>query len=316
MGKSKQPTRTLTVPGLRTSGRGDPAKFDERVAISMTHDEFVQLGGTSMESKLVAGAIQQDSLKQRLLRVICEQGPFDDSMEVMKAARSGPKDTSFGIHEVVHLLYSLNKQGLIKFKANRGASKTDSLTHLEATERGYQQCAIPVPGKQQHNAHGGRTPGTSRAGHAVGKDPTEARNHGTRAEGGPIERRRAPVAPATTPEAKAAIERIQAAPEEPKPKATWSARSVREAAKPAPTPRIVEEPKPTRAWPELEAIRAKAAEVREARARAAKYVDAAAVLEEVDPAEAERLMGLAAGIDRDARLTPLEAEYLAFANTK
>lgn len=67
------------------------------------------------------------------------------------------------------------------------------------------------------------------------------------------------------------------------------------------------------AWPVLEKLRAREERTADLREAAAKYLEAAAIIESVNPSEAERLATTANEIAQDAALSPIEAEYLAFA---
>lgn len=244
------------------------------------------------EATVTAAMIIQDSLKARLLKAITVNGPFAGVPELMEFVRRPGSGDSFGAHEVTHLLYSLNKQGYIKYKTGRSGTKTDLLTDIVPTAKAKAEHGIPAqPPRQQFNPEGGRMAGTSRAGHAVGKDLTEQKYHGATAVGGPIERLQAedvpqPVTPVYQPEA--------GEPESHK-------------------PLVNEEPSSEVEWPELQVIRAKAQEARAVSRRAHALLEAAALLEEEDPDEAERLLARAAALQTGAELTELEAEYLRFA---
>lgn len=269
----------------------DP-RIDQRDRhIRLTPDEFAALP-PKQEAVAIAAVITQDSLKNRLLQAIVEQGPLAGVPELIEAIRR-PSD-SFGPHEVTHLIYSLNKQGYVSFKAGRGKTKTDLLTDLKPTAKAKREFGIPrVPPRQQFNPEGGRIAGTSRAGHAVGKDYTEQKYHGNTAVGGPVERFTAPRQPDVT---------VADVVERPDSDAGHK-------------PRTNEEPSETTEWPELQSLRARLARLEPLRARVAKLLEAAALLDGDEPDEAERLMAKAAELEDEANagLTPIEAEYLAYA---
>lgn len=300
---ARERNRTLSVPDLNDGERV------RRVAVSMSHEEFARLSGTPSEALVVAAQLQQDSLRTRILRQVAKGGPYPTLSDLMNDMRT--ERDNFGAHEVTHLLFSLSKSGCVKFRENKRVATSSSnaaLENIEATQRGYDQAGYPVPGKQQHSQHGSRTPGTSRAGHAVGKDMTEQRHHRTTAAGGVITRTRL------------AVDRSSEA-------ARPGGRGVGTFAEGGPVVRVVKAPpgpvpaEPTRSneepsepgdWPELQRIRASFGERAEADARASRMADAAALIAQDDPAEAERLLAKAIALSPKP-MTALEREYLRYA---
>lgn len=273
--------RSLRVPGLNGGLK----------AVTLPPEQFVELGRASEASAIAAG-IQQDSLKTRMMRAIAEQGPFAGVPELINAIRSGPKDQSFGGHEVTHILYSLNKQGCIAFRTSRKGSPASLIQDIRATSAGYASAGVPVPGKGQEGRYGGRAVGTSRPGHAVGKDMTEQRHHGTKAEGGPITRDKAsPILDAQRLSSPAGFF-------QPKPE--------------APQPRTNEEPPALRLWPQLQELRDRQAAMAAVAHRADALLEAAALLDGIDPDESRRLLERASALTSEG-MTAAEAEYLEFA---
>ncbi len=283
-----------------------PSDGDARVALEMDHEQFVQLGG---EPVVVAGMIAADSLKQRLLKAIALEGPFAELVDLIKTVRTGPRDT-FGNHEVMHILFGANQQGLIQFRVS-GTGSQQKLRRIEARESLFKQMGIDP----RANRAVGRAPAwksrdelPQRAG-----DRTDFRTHGPRAEGGPIEHVQGlpgsgEVVPSPLWDGGPTVRRIIEERDE---------RLARAEAQAEVTPaRIDEEPPVDTRWPQLSRIQAKAEAHRSAKARAEKLLEAAALLESVDARESSRLEGLANDAGSENALTPLEAEYLSFAEKK
>lgn len=356
---------------------------ERRVALEMTHSEFAALSGSPVEPMLVASQLQQDSLKRRLLRAIVELGPYPDIKSLMQDVRSGPGDQSFGAHEVAHLIWSLQKQGFVRFneskkkaslgstalsairatpmgeqevglgskdlldsqvlakvcedgyasssvalsadlwKDNRGPDHDQVFAALERLNRkgfviyklpaargtvveirptnaGYDVAGVPVPGRTPQGRYGNRTVGTSRPGHAVGKDMTEKRHHLPWATGSAV------IKEPLDPTHRANFPDHQHGDE---PSGPPSAPSVLPEPAPPPAPPKVTKPGN---YPLLEALKASFAERAAADAKASALADAAALLEKIDPEESERLMSRALAMSPPA-LTPLEQEFLKYA---
>lgn len=209
------------------------------------------------------------SLKLRLMRAVAEAGPFEDTAALIRSVRR--PDDSFDLHEVQHLLASLNKQGYVAYRENKnGAYRV--LMRIEATKRGFEAVGL---GTKYHEV-GRKSKGVPRK----AGDRTDFRTHGFRAEGGPVEVRQTPVVvPVETP-----VETV-------KPVVASAGREVP---------------------PLLAALRERAEAKNRGAAKAARYLEAATLLEDVDVAEAERLLALAESFGGEP-FTALETEYLAFA---
>lgn len=282
-------------------GEADPEHFEDVRMIEMTHDQFLKLGDRG-EDIAVAAGVQQDSLRKRIMRAVALHSPVDDVDQLigyLVAERPG----AVHHHEVTHLLYGLNKDGCLKFRENKRDARagTAHLQRIEVTDRGYDSAGVPVPGKAQEGRRGARNAGTSRKGHAVGRDMTEQRHHRTIAEGGPVMSISTPTG-SSDPAAYGAE--------------TFAASMARYATEPrvqAPQmkPTTNEEPAPEPSWPELQRIRALRQAAMAASLRAEAYYDAAAALESVDPAESKRMLARAEEVAGPG-LTPAEAEYLRF----
>lgn len=234
----------------------------QRLARGEPNAAIVRAMGVSSSSVSYLNKQQQsngvdESLKQRLLKAICEEGPFDGVPELMAEVRSGPSDQSFGPHEVTHILYSLNKQNKVSFRRARRGSATEALTHIAATRVAQRENGTQKVAREAGHLH---------AGHAAEKpqhrsDRTDFRTHGPVAEGGPVVK-----------------------------------------------VRVLEQREP---YPLLRALQRAAAQRERDAAKATKYMEAAALLEHVDPSQAAELVEKAATLDRP--LTALEREFLAYA---
>lgn len=253
---------TLTVPG---------ADREPQQVLQLTEAESLALSQRN-ENVVVAAMLQQDSLKLRLLKAICEAGRIETVAELMEATKNGGPADNFGAHEVTHLLYSLNKDGLIKFRERKNSAvSTGSVLHkLEATPAGFARVGAKAPI---------RVVGGLRKSHARDvplnrEDRTDFRTHGQQA--------------------------------------IRDAAVVTEAAQPSTN----EDVAPVREWPLLKELRERAEAVAGLALRANALADAAAVLDGIDPEESERLLERAAELEARAGLSPLEREYLAFAEDR
>lgn len=279
---------TLTIP-LGSA----PASGDDFTMISLSHDEYARLGERNT-NVVVAAQIQQDSLKNRLLKQIGVGGPYGTLLELMQALRE-PRD-NFGAHEITHLLFSLNKQGLIRFRENKRvatSSANAALEQIECTRQGFAACGLAARsvevGRKKYG-HGGEPP--QKPG-----DRTDFRTHTSRAEGSEIIREAISDHRVDFPSHDHPVEVRSAVPQ--------SAVAL------APTPEAP--PVPVRSsYPLLASLRASFAVRAAADAKASALADAAALLEQVDPEESARLMDRALAASPET-LTPLEREYLAFA---
>lgn len=131
----------------------------------------VQLGSAPDPDTLVT-----ESSRVRILSAIASEGPFGTLDDLM---RSIPDVDG---HNMMHLLYALSKDGLVRFREQKmGAHQR--LVDIEATKRGYFRAGVParpvVAEVGRAKAAPSQHPG----------DGTDFRNHHSRAEGGPIERR-------------------------------------------------------------------------------------------------------------------------------
>lgn len=164
---------TLSVP--LGSAAAPAADETERAVLALTHEEMVALG---QHPTIVAGQIIADSLRQRLLKKICESGPYPDVLTLMRdTRRAGDPRDNFGAHEVVHIIRrSLNVAGLVDYVEDRQGN----VTKIRATERGYEAAGYGTRYREVRRQRGGEPQRRS--------DRTDFRTHRPRAEGGEIMR--------------------------------------------------------------------------------------------------------------------------------
>jgi hypothetical protein len=109
-----------------------------------------------------------DSLRSRLLRAVVAAGPFGDSKALSRYIRK-PTD-NYGFHEVMHILFALNKDGLIAMNENTRGNQKD-ITNIRARTAAYRELGYPVPKSN-------------------GSDKTDYNSHRSVAQGGPITHRK------------------------------------------------------------------------------------------------------------------------------
>jgi hypothetical protein len=94
-------------------------------------------------------------------------------------------------HNLVHAVWAVQKDGLVRFRENKTSSQSTmgNLERIELTTRGRQKAMEQAEAQRNHIppastavANGHRSSGP------IGTDMTNPRNHGQKAQGGPIER--------------------------------------------------------------------------------------------------------------------------------
>lgn len=115
-----------------------------------------------------------DSGRDRILRAVAEHGPLADMDEVSRLV------PDIDIHSAMHLLYSLGKSGLVRFRENKNGSQT-RLVAIEATKTGF--VSVGLPAKPVASEVGRRTALSYHPG-----DGTDFHNQPSVAPGGPITR--------------------------------------------------------------------------------------------------------------------------------
>lgn len=242
--------------------------------------------GREFQPSVVAGQLQGDSLKDRVLRMVCEYHPDDvDELLDLIHARGGRAQH----HEVVAVLYSLSKQGgLVTFREGR-----TGLSRIKATEAGYRLLGYAPPkaevkhfgGHKGHQYFDSPRPG----------DPTDFRNHPSVARGGEVTVTRV-YPPVVVDEQHVTTDA--------------ELRAVRDAQQDPPRSEGGDDIH----YPALAALRARVAASADDRRRAEAALQAATDLEAAGLLdEAKHLERLAEGIAAGYSLTPIEAEYLRYA---
>lgn len=237
----------------------------------------------------VAAAVDDASVKDRLLRKIVEDGPFATPLDLIRAVRRGPSDI-INPHKVTHVLYDISKAGLIEFRLQK-MNGSDIPINIRATERAYAQFGYPM-GVGLGTASSRRPEAAQHPG-----DRTDFRTHAGRAEGGPVERVNVPPVPEVVPSVP------YVAPEpEPVPAAVQPPQE-------PPTP-VAEPAVPLGGkYPLLVALRGRA----ERASTRSRLLWQAAALAEEDEKEQFELLALET---TDVKYSELEAEYLRFAADK
>lgn len=209
------------------------------------------------------------SLKQRLLDLIAERGPYFDIYALHKDI-PGPH----GLHNLVHLLHSLNKSGLIEFRTDAKGRDTNYL-NIRLRE-----------GAVAKKTNGHLPP--------IGVDSVAV-----------LTLDPAPVAPTPTPE-------VVPTPVEPTPEVAITPKPINipEAEVSSPSPYGGGRTE-SRTFPLLDELLSQREVSRLAGDAAAQYLAAAEALSVVDPVMAETLLSKAAAIEGTGP-SPIEAEYLAY----
>ncbi len=283
----------ITIPA-------DPRdEYDRSVTVAMSHSEFARLG---TQPKVVAGMFiaekeAADSLRKRILAALAQEG-YPDVLTLMAAIRrpGDPRD-NWGAHEVTHIIKSLNKQGLATYVETRQGTVVIP-NRIRITDAGAREAGVgPMPKQIESPSvtrQGSRRhpPGYSRSRHAPGKDMTEQRHHRSIATGGEVMR-------------------ISAAEQVPmsRPLDTGSG-ALERPVQPEAGQSLPLRPDPDR-YPMLDALLQRFEANAEADAKAAKYAEAAAALEDIDPERSEQLLALAEEVG-GRPFTALEIEVARF----
>lgn len=168
---------------------GGSARFrdDGSAAVLMSAEQMEGLLGPE---RAMASVIMTESLKRRILLAVATKGPFATLNDLVTEIRT-PTD-NWDKHEAASMVHQLRKQGSVKADVRKSGVPTSlgggELVHIEATPAGRQKAGVndrPAMALE-HPRDGNRPPGWSRQKHAVGKDYTEERYHGTVAEGSEV----------------------------------------------------------------------------------------------------------------------------------
>ena len=243
------------------------------------------------------GGGEAASLKDRILRKIVNDGPFPTTQKLTDALRNG-STTPWDLHEVVHLLHSLRRQELVTFRTASNGSNVAGPRAISATKRGIDAVTVQIWATDAEAAtvaaaDQAATDATSEAIEAPG--PSTALVEGS--DGGnslvPFGAGEDPsVAPVADEDA-----------------SEW--RLV-----PILTSKAVDSLKAaidSVAVPLLAALVAREAEREANKVKAARFLEAAALLADVDKEASDALLDRASALEGQP-FTPIEAEYLAFAH--
>lgn len=267
-----------------------------------------------LDPLVVAGTIQHDSLRTAILKAIALDGPIADSNVVKEMVRNG---RSINGHEVNHIIQSLQRQGFVKFLERRVGSR-HQLTRIDITAAGLREAGVLRP-----TLTPSVRPGDSMA----------PANHGTHAVGGPVTRTK--VLDVHDHDTGVWVIRCAACKIYHDDGETHAAAEARKAGREAlatfgrtfeamgrtatETPEIVVSgsdapgPEPTDGFPLLDALRARVSARAKAAKSAQRYLEAAALLDGLDPAMQQKLMNLASSTEGEP-FSALEIEYLRFAD--
>lgn len=234
------------------------SQIESLAAYGLSYKEIASRSGVSESTARRYSPAPSETFtsgKKRLLRTIYDHQPVLNVSSLAALARH-EWNAPLGEHEVVHLLYSLNKETLVTFTENQrgtGARENDRMIDIRLTPQGERR---------------------------VEKMKAEAE-----------------VAPEVKPEV------IEAA-------RKWSGQLTEAGIEP-PHSFVVHPNGMVDQWPVLTSLRAQEEATRSERNRAAVLVEAATLLDGIDPEEAERLLARAADIEPSDN--PIAAEYLRFA---
>lgn len=300
--------RVVTVP----TTPGQPG-----LAISFTRDEMDRLGRQAHSTPTgVAVEIEQASLRRRMLLMVAEHGPFVDAPALLEALQNPAQSTD--LHSVVHMLYALNKSGLVKYRLSQAPRRND-LRNIEATRAGMSEAGVDVTRYREVGRKG--THHGEQAQHRT--DGTDFRNHLAVAKGGPVTVTRPPV-PARgyateTPSERPQPVEAQAVAPVPSPveaQGSWIPVTHQQLADATAVGEVIElvmsgKKPPEPEWPVLAAIRVKV-EAHDKALERADLLEQAAML--ADEAEGMALLEMAERARGSLSLTEIEQEYRRFAN--
>ena len=300
-----------TVRKYAEQVQGTDLDGEPLIKVAMTYEDAAQLTG-DVEAKSIAHQLRYEqgqrsavSLKARVLTAVTAAGEFASSVDLYEQLRrdaDAKLAQNWSHHEVVSALHQLRKQGRVQFRVDKRPSGGRSVgtlgggdpVHIRLTREPELEAPEPEAhgvrpgGTNQMPRKAGRPPelnnrvtgshpaGWSRRRHAVGRDYTEPGRHGAVASGGEILRTSAP-------------------------------ETVSVPAEVAPEPQA----QPA-SFPLLTELRQRLAGRQASDAQSAKLMEAAAILEDIDPVESARLMAKAEELG-GTPFSAIEAEYLRFA---
>lgn len=328
MGTKGQAISEITMKqlGAAYADTGSLPKTAERVKVSIStvykyRSEIEALAaevvrGRQATARAVSSDILLSGQRDRIRRAIGNAGFFPTVDGLIEATiRPGESPSLDGI---VAILWSMQKQGEVTFvegtspSARSHSGAQHGVIKIEATDLLYSRLGWARPDRRK-----GWPPfvPASQTTSPVGVDRTKPSAHGLVAQGGEIERRM--VVDRPIPEAAVVT---------PDEGATYPVGvdmtdhhnhdEVAVVVSPYVSPSLIpgnEPPVYVGSFPILTGLRAQQDARGEAERRADVYLQAAAVVESVNPDEANRMQGLAEAEVARFRLTPIEDEYLRFA---
>jgi hypothetical protein len=241
---------------------------------------------------------EEQSLKRRIMLTIARQGPLENVDALLPYLHATPGDHS-SAHEVTHLLWSLQKQGRVRFRQIRNGTSGGELRTITATPAGMKLFVKPE-GEPQAEA-------TKLCRHCRKEKPQAAFNANARTPDGLQSWCRECQHDFSKMKIRQARQSEEERAREEEAEAIEAAHAVEEVEE-LPILALVPDE-----WPELEKLRERAASFVAIEKRAAAYMEAAALVEHHDSRMAEYLLSAAA----EAAPTPLssiEVEYLRFAD--
>lgn len=275
------------VPEAPHSGEpGFRAQLDDARALMKDDSRFQRLPGGLWRPAADDAPLseKEESNKIKLLRLLATEGQFETEAALLKRINSVP-DIRLAGHEMTHVLHDLRKKGKVAFHHSPGAPNGEKLTRIGATPNGkaYIRSLGTRPPQNEREPDNGAYVGAAHEGFLAE----------TRRTGAGSSFRRKPRWTEDRREAVTATVVAEVAPE------------------PPPAPAASPEPE----YPHLADLRKRIAQGAAAQARAEAYLAAAALLE---PYESEKMMvdalvGAANDLGEKNRLSPIEAEYLAYA---
>lgn len=219
------------------------------------------------------------SVKHSILRLVVERGGIKDATTIPEALAYQGRP-GLDTHTTDHLLWSLQKEGLVTFRERRDG-KIRYLTDVTATDQGQSRVRdLSAP----------KVATTPLPGDAGLRDPYRAKGSGGNLNGTP---RVAPGGP---------VEIVA------------SARGTSEAGpKPDDETLTTPEPEQVTRWPVLEGLRERARRDAETHVKVDALRRAATAMDQIDPTAAELLRYRADEVDTTEPFSDVEHEYLAFA---
>jgi hypothetical protein len=260
---------------------------------------------------------ETDSLRVTILKHLTLKGEIATARDLMAILAGQDRWRHEGLHSVQHVLHAMAKQGFITLKESKNGTNQKQLERLRITFKGTDLLADliknngagytpPLEATDQH--YQAKPPKVEPInqeveeaddqvwGDAPPRDPLDA---AIRAEDPFF---RGDHAVAVMPDGSVSDPLADGPPVYVPPQT------------PAQAALGIEVAVPGRPYPILAELKKRSQAAAEAQARADKYMEAAILLETIDPSQSGTLQALAEDAVRATTLSPIEAEYLAFAS--